>query len=281
MDHLHTGGGPAATLVLALPAGLALILYLGATISQRRRGNAWPSHRAVLWLVGVAAASSGFVGPLAEAAHRNFTVHMITHVVTGMAAPVLLVLAAPVTLALRAMDVVPARRLARLLNSAPLRMLTNPIVAAVLNIGGLWLLYRTPLFAAMQDNPLLHAGVMAHVLVAGCLFTASIIPVDPAPHRALFPVRTAVLVLAFAAHGILAKSVYAHPPAGVAPSDAEAGALLMYYAGDVIDLVIITLLFAQWYKNSGRTLSRSLSGQPTARIPGQWRTRGSRGIQQP
>jgi putative membrane protein len=261
MDHLHSGG-LASGLVLALPVALAMALYLGAVTAQARRGTPWPWHRTVFWTIGVTAAASGFVGPMADAAHRSFLGHMLTHLVVGMAAPVLLVLAAPVTLALRAMDIVPARRLARLLNSAPLRVLTNPVVAAALNVGGLWMLYRTPLFAATQTNTLLHGAVMAHVFLAGYLFTAAIIPVDPAPHRASFPVRTAVLVLALAAHEILAKSVYAHPPVGVAPTDAEAGALVMYYAGDAIDVLIIALLFAQWYRHAGKTLSRSLRAQP-------------------
>jgi putative membrane protein len=261
MDHLHTGAGLATELVLAFPFALAMVIYLGAATTQARRGTPWPRHRTVLWTVGVAAVASGFVGPVADASHRSFFGHMLAHIVVGMTAPLLVVLAAPVTLALRTMDVVPARRLARLLNSVPLRMLTNPVVAAVLNVGGLWMLYRTPLFAAVQHNALLHVAVMAHVFVAGYLFTASIIPLDPTPHRASFPVRTAVLVFALAAHGILAKTLYAHPPTGVSSTDAEAGALPMYYAGDVIDLAIIALLFAQWYRHAGKTLSRSLRAQ--------------------
>jgi putative membrane protein len=262
VEHPHPGGaGLAADLFLLVPIGLAVVLYLGAAIAQARRGNTWPRYRTTLWLLGVTAAASGFVGPLADEAHRSFTGHMLGHVVAGMAAPVLLVLAAPVTLALRTMDVVPARRLARLLHSAPARILIHPVVAAALNIGGLWVLYRTPLFTAVQNNALVHGMVMAHVFIAGYLFTASIIPIDPAPHRASYPLRAAVLVLALAAHGIVAKTLYARPPSGVTVADAEAGAMLMYYAGDVVDLAIIALLFAQWYRHAGTALSRSLRAQ--------------------
>jgi hypothetical protein len=48
-----------------------------------------------------------------------------------------------------------------------------------------------------------------------------------------------------AAHGILAKYLYAHPPAGVL--HAEAGAQLMYYGGDVLDLILIVVFCRQWY----------------------------------
>jgi putative membrane protein len=262
VEHLHTGGaGLAADLVFVVPIALAVVLYLGAAIAQARRGNTWPWHRTALWLLGVTAAASGFVGPLAEEAHRSFTGHMLAHVLVGMLAPVLLVLSAPVTLALRTMDAVPARRLARLLASAPARIVTHPVVAAAINIGALWVLYQTPLLAAMQNNVLVHTLVMVHILVAGYLFTVSIIPIDPAPHRASYPLRTVVLVLALAAHGVLAKTLYARAPSGVNAADAEAGAMLMYYAGDVVDVAIIAVLFWQWYRHAGAALSRSLRAQ--------------------
>jgi putative membrane protein len=159
------------------------------------------------------------------------------------------------------MDVVPARRLARLLASAPARIGTHPVIAAALNIGGLCVLYQTPLFNTMQNNALVHTLVMVHILVAGYLFTVSIIPIDPAPHRASYPLRTVVLVVALAAHGILAKSLYARPPSGVTAADADAGAMLMYYAGDVVDVAIIAVLFWQWYRHAGTALSRSLRAQ--------------------
>jgi putative membrane protein len=71
--------------------------------------------------------------------------------------------------------------------------------------------------------------------------------VDPAPHRVGYPTRAAVLVAFLAAHGILAKHLYAHPPIGVTVDEAQAGAMLMYYAGDLVDLVIIVLLCRRWY----------------------------------
>ena len=47
----------------------------------------------------------------------------------------------------------------------------------------------------MQRDPLLHQAVMTHVLVAGCLFSAPIVSIDPAPHRASFALGADVLVL--------------------------------------------------------------------------------------
>ena len=86
----------------------------------------------------------------------------------------------------------------------------------MLSVGGLWLLYTTGLYPAMHHHPGLHVLVHAHMFLAGYLFTAAMVSVDPMPHRRSFPHRSLVLVLALAAHDILAKYLYAHPPAGVA-----------------------------------------------------------------
>lgn len=240
---------PAILAVIGL--ALAAVVYLGAALAEIRRGNrGWPWFRAVLWLAGLGCGAAAVVGPLAEAAHAEFPAHMIAHLLVGMLAPVLLVLAAPITLALRTLHVVPARRLARLLGSGVGRFLSHPVPAATIHVGSLWLLYTTGLGAAMLQNPMLHYLLLIHFLVAGYLFTTSIIGVDPAPHRASFRLRLIVLVLAIALHSALAKYIYVHPPQGITAPAAELGALLMFYGGDLIELVVVTVFFSQWY---GRT----------------------------
>ena len=79
------------------------------------------------------------------------------------------------------------------------------------------------------------------------IFTAAVVGVDPDPHRGSFRVRAAVLVGFVAVHSALAKHLYGHPPDGVGASDARTGAQLMYYGGDVVDVALIVVLFAQWY----------------------------------
>ncbi len=252
--HTHggDGGGAWVQAVLALPFVVALVAYAAAAARERAHGRGWPLHRTACWSLGVVAAASGFVGPFAVPA--GFTAHMASHLVVGMLAPLLLVLGAPVTLALRTLSVTPARRLTRLLRTMPARVLTFPVVAAVLNVGGLWALYRTPLFGLMQQSMLVHLLVTAHVLAAGYLFTFSIVGLDPSPHRAGFVLRAGVLVAALAAHGILAKTLYAAPPPGVPAPEAQAGAQLMFTGGDLVDLAVLALLCGQWYHATGRRL---------------------------
>jgi putative membrane protein len=247
--HDHTTAAPVALIpAVWVAAAMAVAAYLGAVRVSRHRGH-WPVLRVAAWLAGVSTA--------AIAAHlalspdgAGFVAHMSAHLLLGMLAPLLLVLAAPGTLALRSLAVAPARRLSAVLRSGPVRVLTHPLPAALLNVGGLWVLYASPVYGAMHANPLLLAGVHAHVFAAGYLFTVSIVGPDPAPHRPSYAVRAGALVAAVAAHAVLAKYLYAHPPAGVSAAEAAAGSQLMYYGGDAIELALMVALGTAWFRST-------------------------------
>ena len=240
--------------VLALVlSALAVAAYLAAVRRSRQRG--WPRRRSIAWVGGVVAATLAVTGPMAAAAHHSFLAHMIGHLLLGMLAPLLLVVGAPVTLALRTLPVRQARRLSRVLSRPGIRWLTEPAVAATLNVGGLWVLYAGGLYGELHHRPVVHLMVHVHVIGAGYLLTQSLVGVDPMPHRRSFPHRAVVLVLAVAGHDILAKFLYAHPPYGV--PDAAPGAMLMYYGGDALSILLMVLLCARWFrprwrKNAGR-----------------------------
>ena len=265
-EERHTAARPEGSLdgwvafdllvVLALLAAAGV--YATAVVLSRNR-SAWPGHRSLLWYLGLLCAGAALVGPVGEAARASFTGHMVAHLLLGMLAPLLLVLGAPVSLLLRALPVTVARRLTRILRLLPVRALTNPVVAGTLNAGGLWVLYATDLYPAVHTSVLLHGVVHAHILLAGYVFTAALIGVDPDPHQASVPVRSAVLVLFIAAHSVLAKWLYVHPPVGVGTGDGRTGAQLMYYGGDAVDVTLIALLLLGWYRaTSGGRQSPSL-----------------------
>ncbi len=254
----HLGGGPGLLEVLGpLLAAIGVAIYLGLVVTGRQPGM---HRRCGLWVAGSLAGAVAVSGPLAEAADTSYVAHMIAHVLLGMLAPLLLVLAAPVTLLLRTMPVSTARQLSRLLVSRPIRILTEPVVAAVLSVGGLWVLYTTGLYSAMHQDRGLHLLVHVHLFIAGYLFTTAVISVDPMPHRRGYLHRAAVLVLALAAHDILAKYLYAHPPDGLLAPTAETGAMIMYYGGDVIDVAIMVVLGARWYRVSRPRFRRPIRG---------------------
>lgn len=254
---MHTGhashAGATVDAMLSVLAAASVGAYIVGVVISRRRGRDWPLHRTALWCAGMAVATASVVGPLAAAAHESFVAHMAAHLAAGMIAPVLLVLAAPVTLALRALHPTPARRLSRVLASRPARFVAHPLTAAVLSAGGLWLIYLTPAIEAMRVSPLVHVAVHGHLLLAGYLFTAAVIGLDPRPHRSSRPLVAAVLVLVIAAHGILAKHLYGNPPAGY--EDVRAGAQLMYYAGAWVEAVVIVIFCARWYRRTDPRLS--------------------------
>jgi putative membrane protein len=236
----HHGAGPGwPAVVLALVAAGAYVMPAGFA---RRRGAGWPVRSTVLWLAGLVLA----VTAVTRSDH-DFRAHMTGHLLLGMFVPVLLVLAAPVTLALRALPVRAARRLAHVLRSRPARTIAHPVTAAILNAGGSWVLYTTDLYPQMSRHPGMALLVHAHVLLSGYLFTAAMIGVDPAAHRPGRWARAAVMVTSLALHGILAKYLYANPPAGIRAGDAQSGAQLMYYGGDAAHLLLVVIFCAQWY----------------------------------
>lgn len=247
-DHIHHNTGHFFELILLIPFGLALVLYIGAVFISSRKSRKWPIYRTVFWVFGVICATAVFAGPLANRALIDFKVHMIGHLLLGMLAPLLLVLSAPMTLVLRTLNVKSARRLSCILKSWPVRIFSDPIVASLLNVGGLWALYTTDLYSAMHQNVLLHFFIHLHVFIAGYLFTMSMIYIDPTPHRSSFLYRSIVLVIALASHGTLSKYIYSQPPTGVPTAQAEIGGMLMYYGGDVIDSILIFILCLQWFK---------------------------------
>ena len=144
----------------------------------------------------------------------------------------------------------------RVLGGRLVRVVSHPLVCGSLNLLGLWLLYSTALLALSQHTPWLHLVVHGHVLLFGYLFTAAVVGVDPDPHRGSYVVRSVVLVLFAAGHAILAKRIYAQPPVGVPTDQAERGAMIMYYGGDVVELLVIALLCSAWYAATAPRVAR-------------------------
>lgn len=263
---------------------VAALAYPAGLLAGERRGRAWPVARTLCWYAGLAVVAVATLGPLADpsltgpAGHAGHlghggpaadggplggtaagplggsaadgTRHALGHLALGMLAPLLLVAAAPLTLALRGLPAAAGRRVSAVLRSAPVRVLTLPAVAAVLDVGGLWLLYRTDLLAVASRSPAGHALLGLHVLLAGYLFTWSVVGVDPAPHRPGTLHRGVVLVLAAAAHAVLAKSLYAAPPPGATADAARAAAQVMWYGGDVVELALLGMLALRWYRRA-------------------------------
>ncbi|MFF8812867.1 cytochrome c oxidase assembly protein [Streptomyces pactum] len=247
--------GPAGP-VTAAAGLLAAAVYLSAAARLRRRGDAWPRWRDASFTAGGASLAWAAVG---SSPGGPFTAHMVQHLVAGMFAPLLFVLASPVTLALRALAPGAGRRaLLALAHSRGAGWLLFPPLAALLDAGGLWLLYRTGLFATAREVPWLHVLVHLHVMAAGLLFTFSVCGLDPVRRRWSPRLRGAMLLAAGAAHAALARSLYAAGPPGTAfsASDLHTGAQVMYYGGDLAEAALAVVLAGSWYAATGRARTR-------------------------
>lgn len=232
-----------------------ILLYVTAVRhANRKYRNKWPIQRILLFISGVICIMTAVSGPIADQTHHNFIFHMYSHLLLGMLGPLLIALSAPMTLILRSLSINHARKISRLLKSRYLQFISHPVIASILNLGGLWVLYTTSLFEAMHEFALLSFFVHTHIFLAGYLFTIAIIYIDPTPHRYTFLLRSVVLVLYMAGHSILSKWIYANPPVGVPQHEAEIGGMTMYYGGDFIDVIIVIILCYQIYKSSTKEI---------------------------
>ena len=252
MEHGWGHGGSSASTAIEL---ICTLLYasvlIGYTLMARlssQHYKSWPLYRYICWYAGCTCSVVVIIGPFAAAAHSDFRIHMIGHLLLGMLGPLLIVLSAPATLLLRSLPISQARRLSHVLRSRYAALICHPVVAAILNTGGLWLLYTTPLYTWMHQYTAVNLLVHLHIALAGYVFTISMLYVDPVAHRYSHVYRAIVAVIAAALHGMLAKYLYVHPPAGVSTGQAEAGAQWMYYGGDLVQLIIIGLFCYEWYR---------------------------------
>ncbi|MFD1737788.1 cytochrome c oxidase assembly protein [Bacillus salitolerans] len=251
-ENVHYGNPILSQSLLATLFMLGIILYGFAVFRLYRKHKRWPLYKLILWGLGSCLVLFTVMGPFATQAHYDFKVHMIGHLFLGMFAPLLMAMSSPMTLLFKSVHVSVARKIAFLLKCWQVRLITHPIVATLLNIGGLWVLYTTDLYLLMHNNSVLYFFIHLHVFIAGYVFTISMVYMDPVIHRFSVLYRSIVFILALAAHGILSKYLYSNPPYGVPLKDAEQGAMIMYYGGDLIDGILLVLIFMQWYRRNGQ-----------------------------
>ncbi len=267
--HEHSAETGAPALLPWLLLASILCFYLLAAVREQRRPAGWRAGRSLAFAAGILLLGAAWASPLASLTHQDLRAHMVQHLLIGMLAPLGLVSGAPLTLALRALPARFSQPAARFLGSRALRPLSHPFSALFFNLGGMYLLYLTPLFAASLEAPWLHSLILAHFLLAGSLFTWAVLSPPGVRSRVPAQTRLAALLLSTGAHAVLGKLMYAYALPRTALFGAEqvrAAAQIMYYGGDLAEILLAVLFFGLWYRDRAR---RSQGRPPSQARPAE------------
>ncbi|GAB3250261.1 cytochrome c oxidase assembly protein [Alteromonas gracilis] len=260
-----------------LVVGLGLVGYVVGVLTLRRRGDSWPIWRTAMWLLGLGVVYYATMGGVGSYSHVMFSVHMASHMLISMIAPIFLVLGAPVNLALRALPGAdrpggqgPRQILSSVLASRYTRILVNPVVAGVIFTGSLYGIYFTGAFEALMYNHLGHAFMQVHFLLAGLLFAEMLIGSAPIPHRPDHLVRVIVMLAVTPFHAFFSIAVmdavrpigegfYAaldRPFATDLAADNYLGGGIAWASGEVPLVLLLLALVVQWFRSSQRQAQR-------------------------
>ncbi|MEU5919836.1 cytochrome c oxidase assembly protein [Streptomyces sp. NPDC004288] len=253
----------------------ALGLYGWGVVRLRRRGDAWPVGRTVLFTVGVLSVALMMCTKLNDYGMVMFSVHMVQHMVISMLSPILLLLGAPVTLALRALPVAgrgstgPRELLLKLLHSRYMRVITHPAFTISLFIASLYGLYFSPLFDFLMGSKAGHIGMMVHFLMVGLVFFWPIMGVDPGPHRPGYVMRMLELFAGMPFHAFFGIAMmmatqplvdaYKNPPASLgidALADQNAAGGIAWAFSEIPSVLVLIALVYQWYHSEQRQAVR-------------------------
>ncbi|WP_270888767.1 cytochrome c oxidase assembly protein [Pedococcus sp. 5OH_020] len=170
-------------------AAVAVGLYVAGVLRLRRRGDAWPVHRILLWVLGWLVFVYAVCGAPGVYGRVLFSMHMVMHMVVAMLVPLLLVPGAPILLALRAIPARPDQTwgprevILQVVHSHVFRWLANPVVAAALFFLSLAVFYYSPLFELALRTHTGHVLMLVHFLLSGYLFVWVLVGADPGPRK--------------------------------------------------------------------------------------------------
>jgi putative copper resistance protein D len=190
-------------LIFGSAAIIVATIYLAAVIRLRRRGDRWPTHRTVAWLLGCAVLLGTTSSGLGSYLPAMFSAHVVGHLLLSMPAAILLVLGAPATLARSALPAAaaggppgPREWLMASLTGRAARLFTHPVVATVAFVAGFC--YLGGVFDAAAGNHGAQVAMTAVFLLGGYLFFWVVIGIDPMPREVSLAGRAGMLAAAIA-----------------------------------------------------------------------------------
>lgn len=189
---------------------------------------------------------------------------MVQHLLLVLVAAPLFLMGAPITAILRATRGQVRRRIARLIHSRVVRLVTHPLITWAVFGLVMWITHFSPLYQAALENELLHVAEHALYLSAGLLFWMPAIGSDPFSRRALpHPARLGYLAAALPVQSFLGLALYSsgRPLYDGYPdlTDQRAGALIMWLGGDFVFVVAIALAIGAWMRAEEVDAARAAS----------------------
>lgn len=200
-------------LAWGLVCAFGIVFYVAGVMRLRGRGDKWPVGRTIAWITGMLFLFYSTNGAFNAYEKYLFSVHMLGHMMFTMLIPLVLVLGAPVTLLLRATDKRNdgswgAREWVMWGLQTPWsKFVTNPVVAAAVFVGSLWVFYFSPMLRWATSEHLGHQWMIIHFLISGYLFSLTMIGVDPVPNRAPYPLRLVILFATMASHAFFGVTI--------------------------------------------------------------------------
>jgi cytochrome c oxidase assembly factor CtaG len=258
---------PVPAILIVATAGL----YLYGVHRLRARGDQWTRWRTFFFVgLGLGAAVVATQSALAAYDSVLISVHMVQHMLLAMVVPIFLALGAPITLALRTLPAAGRRRLLAVLHSRVAKVLTFPLVAGAIFIANPFVLYFSGLYEATLRHPVLHDLNHLHFVVVGCLWFWPLIGLDPMPHRIPYPLRMLGIFVTLPFHAFLGVAIMSATTVVAAdwylalhrdwgPSlldDQQLAGGILWATGDLVGLIVFTVLFFQWANASEREAQR-------------------------
>ncbi|MGH9184975.1 MAG: cytochrome c oxidase assembly protein [Acidimicrobiales bacterium] len=235
-------------------------LYAAGVRRLAGRARRWPLGRSVAFGLGLLVLAVATLPPLAALDTDRFSVHVVQHLLLGMVAPACLALGAPVTLALQASSRARQVALLRVVHSAPIAMLTHPVVSWVVFGGSLFALYFSPVFGWSLRHEAVHDIVHVHFLLAGCAFVWPLVGLDPVRWRLPHGARLLSVLLALPFHAFVGIALLQTDrvlgDGGWSVADQRVGAGILWAAGDLLAGAAAAVIFVQWAGADDREAAR-------------------------
>jgi cytochrome c oxidase assembly factor CtaG len=255
----------AGAFVLVALAGWA---YVTGVRRVHGSGERWPTGRTVWFGAGLVALVITTMSFLGAYAHTLFWVTAAQMALLLTVVPVLLVLGGPVSLLVRAAPQWEPR-VERFLGSAPLRILTFPVIGSLLVATMPFLVYYTPWFEASLRNLPMYGLLHVATLAVGLLFFWPVVSLDRPPrvHYVALTVIVLAETLFDAVPGIsiwLGKSLIAadyyrsvaRPWGRSMLSDQQFGGVVLWAIGELVGLPLLALVVVQWVRSDAEEAAR-------------------------